>query len=105
MRLEPAEVIWLGLVGAGVTASALLIEAERKPLTAVAKEHPVTIAYFVGHFLGVVPKPLDPISLLHGAFLRRRAGGRGRSRTPVPVGPPPGNTLLALRHGRSARRR
>ena len=72
-RLEPAEVIWAGLIATGVAASGVLIETGRKPLTMVAREHPLAILYFVCHFLGLWPKPIDPISAAHGAYSRRRA--------------------------------
>lgn len=88
-RPEPAEAIWIGLISVGVMASGLLIERGHRPLTAVAHDHPGVMAYLVGHFIGVWPKALDPISVGHGAYLRRsawrRAGGTQAARAAWPA--------------------
>jgi hypothetical protein len=78
-RLEPAEAIWLAVVPAMLTTSALLIERDQAPLTDVARRHPFITAYIGLHLIGVLPPALDAISIGHAVYVRKRSRGRGRA--------------------------
>ena len=82
--LEPAELIWLAVLPAMLTTSAVLIDRGKEPLTNVARKHPFVTAYFAAHLIGVLPTSVDAISLGHAVYLKKRS--RGRSRADALVG-------------------
>lgn len=75
-RLEPAEAIWLCVLPAMLTTSAVLIDHGHEPLTNVARKHPLLTAYIGAHLLGLLPPFLDAISIGHGGYLRWRSRTR-----------------------------
>lgn len=78
-RLEPAEAIWLAVLPAMLTTSAVLIDHGQEPLTNVARKHPYLTGYVAAHLIGILPPALDAISIGHRVYLRKRSRGRGRA--------------------------
>jgi hypothetical protein len=65
-RITLTDGLLAALVGVGFGTSAVLIWHDREPLSAAAARHPILLAYLVAHFLGVIPRQVDPLALAAG---------------------------------------